>query len=260
VNKYTVFGAKGFIGQKMVKALRSKGYEVWEPNRIDSDIYRRPLGHVIYAAGVTADFRSRPFDTVEAHVCFLSNILKEAQFESLIYLSSTRLYSGVSKGSEDTVLHVQSQDPSDLYNLSKLMGESLCLASGCRNVKIVRLSNVLGGGDDNFITSLYREAKSGQIILRTALSSKKDYIHIDDVTDLLAIIIEGRHSIYNIASGQQVMNAQWIEYFVKLTGCKANVEEGAPEISFVAIDISRIRDEFNFTPRCIFDGLSWNEN
>jgi len=258
VKQYTVFGAKGFIGQKMVKALRSKEYKVWEPNRTDSDIYRRPLGHVIYAAGVTADFRTRPFDTVEAHVCFLSKILKEGQFESLIYLSSTRLYSGVSKGSEDTVLHVQSQDPSDLYNLSKLMGESLCLASGRKNVKIARLSNVLGGGDDNFIASLYREARAGQILLRTALSSKKDYIHVDDVIDLLSVIIKGRHSIYNIASGQQVMHAQWVEYFVKLTGCKAKVESGSPEISFVPIDISRIREEFSFTPRYIFNDLLWS--
>ena len=260
MKQYTVFGSKGFIGQKMVKVLRLNGHKVWGPNRADPDIYKRPLGHVIYAAGVTADFRTRPFDTVEAHVCFLSKILKEAKFESLIYLSSTRLYSGVSKGSEDTVLHVQSQDPSDLYNLSKLMGESLCLASGRKNVKIARLSNVLGGGDDNFIASLFREARKGQILLRTALSSKKDYIHVDDVIDLLSVIIKGRHSIYNIASGQQVMHGQWVEYFVKLTGCKAKVESGSPEISFVPIDISRIREEFSFTPRYIFNDLLWDEN
>jgi nucleoside-diphosphate-sugar epimerase len=183
---WTVLGASGIIGRRLTAHLRSVGHIVDTPGRNDDNLYRRPLGHVIYAIGLTADFRQRPYDTVNSHVSVLAELLQQGNFESLLYLSSTRVYARAAGGSEDSPLPVLSQDPSDLYNLSKLMGESLCLQDARAGIRVARLSNVVGGDNAesaNFLPSLVREARSGRIVLQTAMDSVKDYIHIDDVVD-----------------------------------------------------------------------------
>jgi nucleoside-diphosphate-sugar epimerase len=256
---WTVLGASGVIGRQLVARLRADGQVVSTPERGDPGLYQRPLGQVIYAIGLTADFRQRPYDTVQAHVSLLAELLQRADFTSLLYLSSTRVYARAASGREDADLCVQPQDPSDLYNLSKLMGESLCLNSGRTGVRVVRLSNVVGGEDadsTNFVPSLLREARSGRIVLQTAPDSAKDYIHIDDVAELLPrIAAQGREHLYNVASGVQTRHAQWTEQLQRQTGCRVEVAPSAPTVSFVPIDISRLRREFAFVPRPVLSAL-----
>lgn len=252
---WTVLGSSGTIGRRLVARLRAAGQAVETPGRGDASLYQRPLGHVIYAIGLTADFRQRPYDTVQAHVSLLAELLQRADLESLLYLSSTRVYARAASGSEDATLPVLSQDPSDLYNLSKLMGESLCLQDQRTSVRVVRLSNVVGGDDDdsaNFVPSLMRDARSGRIVLQTAIDSIKDYIHIDDVAELLPrIAVSGRERLYNVASGTQTTHAQWVAQLVAQTGCDVEVVPGAPFVRFTPIDIGRIRAEFDFQPRSV---------
>ena len=81
----------------------------------------------IFAIGLTADFRSRPLDTMDAHVSALAEVLRCGRFDSLTYLSSTRVYAGLPRGCGNATLVVNPSDASDLYNLSKLAGEALCL-------------------------------------------------------------------------------------------------------------------------------------
>ncbi len=250
---WTVLGSSGTIGRRLVARLRAAGQNVDTPGRGDAGLCRRPLGHVIYAIGLTADFRRRPYDTVHAHVSVLAELLQQADFASLLYLSSTRVYARAASGREDSPLPVLAQDPSDLYNLSKLMGESLCLQDARAGVRVARLSNVVGGEDAdsvNFVPSLVREARGGGIVLQTAADSSKDYIHIDDVAELLPrIAAGGRERIYNVASGVQTTHAQWTAQLVARTGCAIEVAPGAPLVRFIPIDIERIRKEFDYQPR-----------
>ncbi|QBK06329.1 NAD-dependent epimerase/dehydratase family protein [Hylemonella gracilis] len=236
------------------------GEAVHAPVRGDASLYQRPLGHVIYAIGLTADFRQRPYDTVQAHVSLLAEVLQRTDFESLLYLSSTRVYGRASHGREDAPLPMLAQDPSDLYNLSKLMGESLCLHGGRSGVRVVRLSNVVGGDDEdsaNFVPSLLREARAGRIVLQTALDSAKDYIHIDDVAELLPrIAAQGRERLYNVASGVQTLHKQWVQQLTMQTGCAVEVMPNAPTTHFAPIDTQRIRTEFGYRPRSALSVLT----
>jgi nucleoside-diphosphate-sugar epimerase len=259
VSHFTVLGASGAIGGRLVNALRASGHDVLAPARDESEWLTQPLGHVIYAIGVTADFRSRALDTVQAHVCALVPLLRNAQFESFLYLSSTRVYGDQLLGSEEVSLGVNPHDRSDLYNLSKLMGESVCLSSGRSGVRVARLSNVVGADDvdsSNFLPSLLRDAKTGHITLRTDLASAKDYIHIDDVLLLLPrIALHGQQSMYNVASGQQVTHRQWVDRLVAMTGCTVQVLAKAPLARFAPVDVSRTRVEFGFVPRPVLSTL-----
>lgn len=257
---WTVLGASGTIGRRLAAHLRAAGQTVDTPGRGDAGLYRRPLGHVIYAIGLTADFRQRPYDTVQAHVSVLAELLQQGDFESLLYLSSTRVYGRAAGGREDSLLPVLAQHPSDLYNLSKLMGESLCLQDARAGVRVTRLSNVVGGEDAdsaNFVPSLVRQARGGRIVLQTAADSAKDYIHIDDVAELLPrIAAGGRERLYNVASGVQTTHAQWTAQLAVQTGCAVEVAPGAPTVRFIPVDIGRIRAEFDFQPRPVLAALA----
>lgn len=254
----TVLGGHGYIGQHLVAYLRQIGYICWVPERGDGSLFERDLGTVFYCIGLTADFRNRPFDTVDAHVGVLREVLQRAHFDQLIYLSSTRVYLGATDTDEEQTLTVNVGDPDELYKLSKLMGESLALHSG-RPCKVVRLSNVVGGANgnsDSFVYGLLREARSGHVVLRSDPDSAKDYIHIDDVTALLARIAAGsQYRIYNLASGVQTSHRQWLEHIGAATGCTWSVSPDAPLQQFFTINTRRIQTEFDFCFRSVLNAI-----
>ena len=256
VHVFTVLGAQGFVGQALSQWLRARGHEVHTPARqlSPAELIASLRGHVVYCIGLTADFRGRPWDTVDAHVGVLRQLLAEGNFASLTYLSSTRVYLGCDVGREDAALIVRPEDPGQLYNLSKLMGESLCHAASRseRPVRVVRLSNVIGGdvASDNFVYVLLREAlANGVIQLKTSLDSAKDYIALPDVTRMLeSIACSGQAHCYNLASGQQTTNGELVATIARLTGASFSVSDDAPHTPFPRIDIGRLRHEFGFDP------------
>jgi nucleoside-diphosphate-sugar epimerase len=257
--KITVLGARGFIGSRLAMRLRELGHDVFCPDR-NADLAGQDLGHVAYCIGLTADFRQRPLDTVEAHVCKLADVIRRCAFESLVYLSSTRVYGASGTGREDTPVAACSADPSDLYNLSKLLGESLCL-SATKPVRVARLSNVYGPDftSENFLTELIRTAvDTGEVLLRSALDSAKDYIALDEVVEVLCWMLTGscRHGLYNVASGKSVSNAEIAEALAVATGCCVRVEPGAPHIRFPEISVARLRAEFPLACRPVSEALA----
>lgn len=255
---FTVLGATGFIGRALVSRLRANGHDVWTPSRDDPGIVTKSLGRVIYCIGLTADFRTRPFDTVRAHVGVLADILERSDFESLLYLSSTRVYARTTTTNETAPLMVDACDPSDLYNLSKLTGESLCHSCGRERVSVARISNVIGEDLDsqNFLFDLIRGALAGTIELQSDAASSKDYIWIDDVVKVLIdISIAGTQGVYNVAGGTNLTHAQVLDCLVDSTGAKVVLSPKAPLHRFPLIDIGRIKNEFAFTPQPFLERL-----
>jgi nucleoside-diphosphate-sugar epimerase len=216
------------------------------------------LGHVVYAIGLTADFRLRPFATMEAHVCRLSRLLERARFDSFLYVSSTRVYSRAASAAEDAAVPVDPRSPDDLYNISKLAGENLCLGSATPTLRVARLSNVFGFPADgagmhpsSLIASLVRAAVADRRIrLNTSLESEKDHVAIGDVVRALRLItLDGRRRLYNVASGANVSNRDLAHRLSALTGCAVELAEAAPRIVFPRIEVGRLRSEMATTER-----------
>ncbi|WP_167859269.1 NAD-dependent epimerase/dehydratase family protein [Paenibacillus cymbidii] len=249
----TVIGAGGFIGRHVVAALAAD--ECFAPARNDPALFREPLGHVVYCAGVSSDFRKRPYDTMRAHVGHLADLLERADFESFVYVSSTRVYLGCDNADEQSALRVDLREPDHLFHLSKLAGESLCLHGGRQGVRIARLSNVLGDdySSGNFVFALIRSAvERGAIALESAPDSAKDYIAVGDVARLLVRIArEGASPIYNVASGINTTAGAVAELIRERTGCSVSVLPGAPTVRFPPIGTGRIAAEFGFRSRPI---------
>jgi nucleoside-diphosphate-sugar epimerase len=257
-NCITVLGASGFIGSHLVKKLRDSGWDVFAPAR-EAELSGKNLGPVIYCIGVTADFRSRPLDTVTAHVCRLVELMRDCDFASLLYLSSTRLYKCKSKiAQEDDPIQVAPMDPDDLYNVSKLMGESISLSAG-RKVCIARVSNVYGGdfASQNFLSAVIKKALSEKkVTLFTSADSEKDYVNIKDVVDgLIRIVTGSRRQIYNLASGANVSHKALLERISQHTGCEVEFMPDAPQVKGPPISIDSMRSDFGFDPSRLLDNL-----
>ena len=253
--KFTILGASGFIGSHLRNALETQGHQCFCPGREDPAIFENDLGHVLFCVGLTADFRARPFDTVEAHVCLLSKVLRRCRFESFLYLSSTRVYLGAESGREDEALRLAPEQKESLFNASKLAGEALCLSCSRHGVKVARISNVVGDDfrSDNFLYAIIKEAvNTGRVRLQTALNSEKDYVDIRDVVALLPLIsCGGTRAIYNVASGANTSHSQLITAVVGASGCQYEVTNGAATIRFPVIDTTRIAADFDFSARPI---------
>jgi nucleoside-diphosphate-sugar epimerase len=249
---YTIFGGCGFIGGNIVKKLKEKNVEFFIPSKNDKSIFSENLGKVIYCAGLSSDFRERPFDTVEAHVSYLSEVLRYTYFDSFVYVSSARVYLNSTHGNEDLPLTVNSNTPEDIFNISKLMGESLCLNCGKGNIKMARISNVLGNdfNSNNFIYSITKDAvEKNEVILNTTLDSEKDYIGIDDVVNILLKLADSDISgIYNIAAGQNTTHEAIINILKEATHCDVKISEKAIPIKFPIIEIDKIKKELDFVP------------
>ncbi len=249
--KFTVIGADGFVGSRICNYLAA--HRDWKCERIgrrDALPLGRRCGHIFYCIGVSGDFLQRPLDTMAAHVSILERVLRECEFDSLLYLSSTRVYQRSASTSETAAITVQPADSSNLYNISKLAGEALCFSDRRKTVRIARLSNIFDDsfGSTTFLTELFQAAKTnGKMQLRSAPNSSKDYLLVEDMLPLLVkIALQGRERIYNVASGVNTPNQAITGVFAKVLKCTVDYAPNAPTVIHPRVEIDRVAREFFF--------------
>jgi nucleoside-diphosphate-sugar epimerase len=259
---FTVLGAGGRIGRALVAALRP-ACPVQAVDRAGLAAFlasRRAAGHIINCIGLTGDFRSRPLATADAHVGVTAQVLARGQFSSFLYLSSTRVYARVTTTREDARLVAEPADPSDVYNLTKLAGEALCLADPRPTVRVVRLSNVVHADPDpdTFLGQLLLEGQAtGRVRLRQGPGSAKDYVSIDGVVALLPrIAAAGRHRLYNLAAGRNTTHAAIAAWLRASYGWDVGFDPNAPDVIFPTIDTARLATEFPFALSDPLPGLA----
>ena len=255
--RFTVFGAAGFLGRHLCSALERQGHRVLALGRDNWPARDAELGHIVFTIGMNANFRGRPFETYDAHIDRLREVLTRYRFSSLLYVSSTRVYLGASSTREYEPLTVQPALADQTFNISKLAGEALCLSSQKPSVRVARLSNAYGADDrsDVFLAAVLREAiKTGSVTFHTAPASSKDYIHIDCAANALVMIaLQGRQTIYNVASGINTTNQQIASALTAL-GVGTRFAESAPQISFPIIDTSALQS-LGFRPTALGDAF-----
>ena len=242
---YTVIGATGFIGARACETLRRLGEAVYAPARGDPDLFSRDLGRVIYCAGLTGDYRERPFEAVEAHVSLLARLLETSRFERLVYLSSTRLYEaqGEGVGREDAPLRIDPNDPRHIYELSKALGENLALHQSGGRGSVARVAYVFdwAPGAAGFLSEWLAAARAGRdLILESSPSFARDYIHVDDVVRGLKAMLDAPGAgPVNLASGRRLSNLTLARAFEARGWTVAFTRPPASEPT-VTCDVSRL--------------------
>jgi nucleoside-diphosphate-sugar epimerase len=255
--KFTILGANGFLGSNIKNHLLENNFECYMPNIRKEDISNKSLGHVIYAVG-SVDFMNIN-KIVESHVCTLKNILDNCNFESFLYISTGRFYRNSKSTIETEKIEIDMNDKSNLYDISKLLGESYCLSSKKENIRIIRPSLVIGTNTPKnlFLPSIILDALlKGEITLNSSLESQRDYIRIQDFVKIIPdISLKGKEKIYNIAHGKNIKTKDIVNEIVKLTDCSVNVIKNSPQNSSPEINIDRIKNEFNFKSKSILTEL-----
>jgi nucleoside-diphosphate-sugar epimerase len=251
---YTVLGASGFIGAAMVASLESRNQVVHAVTRASLPALlasRRPAGHVIDCAGLTAEFSPRPFDAAEVHVGLVARCLSDLKFDSFLLLSCTGVYCRANTTHEDTALLARPSDPSDLHHVTKLAGEALCLADPRPEIRVARLSSVYGIGmpPGSPLGRLINDGvDTGGVLFRRSAASVQDYVNLAAVVRLLpAMTTTGRHRIYNLASGRNISHATLADRLRAITGWRTSFATDAPASSQRPIDTTRLNDEFGPT-------------
>lgn len=255
----TIVGHKGFIGSHLYSFLSSQKWECYLPDRTVSWIIPgKNLGHIFYCAGTTSDYLDKITDTIDAHVVLLLKILKSGTFDSLTYLSSTRLYDNALQlegNLEDISFALKSSEARNLFDLSKLLGESLCLQIGNPTVRVARISNVYSVGQEsqgfigellNFVNQNY----SSVMAIKGSPQDSRDYLDIEDLLPVLVkIAIKGQSRIYNIASGENTKNLEIASLIEEK--CKKRINFFMTEILSPkpTVSIRNTSEEFNFKPR-----------
>ncbi|AGW94951.1 MULTISPECIES: NAD-dependent epimerase/dehydratase family protein [Cupriavidus] len=253
----TVIGGAGFVGRRLVDTLRRAGRNVYVPQRGDPELLARDLGKVYYCAGLTADYAARPFDTVQAHVGLLADVLRAGHFAHLVYLSSTRLYDSgaLAAGDEAEPLTLDPINPRALYDLSKALGENLCLTQAPGRAAVARLSCVFDWDDDapGFLSEwLQRAARERVFRLETDAGFVRDYIHLNDVVAALVALCETPATgIFNVASGANVSNAELAAVFARHGWSVELARASAPQ-SAAQCSVKRLH-ALNVVPRDVRD-------
>jgi nucleoside-diphosphate-sugar epimerase len=249
---FTVLGARGFIGSRLVRHLQGHGHEVFAPERRDPEIFQRDLGCVVYCIGLTTDFLERPLDTAEAHVCELVPLLRRARFERLVYLSSVRLYDGLQgRVDESAQLRLDPLRGRHLYDLSKGLGEALVHHSGRPGI-VARLASVYDdslGQDDFLCRTLQRALNGGTLVLDADEQDGRDYIHVDDVCGALEVIgLNGCEPAYNLATGTIFTHLELAALCEHELGAQLSFRATAHAEHPPIVDISRLVSEFGLRP------------
>ena len=254
--KVTILGAKGFIGSKLKAYLETQNCEIATPTIDEMVKSNKNYGVIYYCIGLTSDFRDKPYETVEAHVEKLKVVLKNIRFEKLIYLSSTRVYQGSKITKEDVPLLMNSGDPEAIYNLSKALGESLCLNTTHKTTCVVRLSNVIGESQniETFIGQILLSVRKGKVHFESGAYSAKDYISVDDVVRVLhKMALATKYNMYNLASGMNFTNLEISKIISANSKCEISFSSHEQMVNVPDINISRISNEFKFKPTPLHD-------
>ncbi|WP_082605415.1 NAD(P)-dependent oxidoreductase [Curvibacter sp. PAE-UM] len=255
----TIIGGHGFVGSALARHLSAAGWDCRLPGRDTAwPMKDQPLGHVFYCAGLTGDYLQRAPDTVEAHVSLLVRVLQSSTWDSLVYLSSTRLYDGLSAGvraEETTLLPVAPQVPRHLFDLTKLTGESLCHVLGQGRARVARLASVYDSLHDanGFLPALLRQVaqapRGATVTVDSSPQVARDYIHLPDVLRALVDIAQrGTQSVYNVATGENVCNDELAQLVGRLAGRALAFRSDQVPAAPAVVDISRLQHEFGWRP------------
>lgn len=164
----------------------------------------------------------------------LNQILKTAQIDHpkcrIITFGSSLIYG--QQGSPHTETSFPA--PVSLYGVNKVFASDLARyyrSISQLSITEFRLFNIYGTGDlpPRLIPACIGNALSGESILLTAGTQKRDFVHINDVTRCILSAASGKlpANIYNVATGIGTAISDVARHIIELSGSNSDIKTGA---------------------------------
>ncbi|MBA7537051.1 GDP-6-deoxy-D-mannose reductase [subsurface metagenome] len=268
MNKKTILitGSRGFVGSSLVKKLIDQNeYKIIEFDIQDGDVATHKfklekIDHVIHLAGKTyvPDSWENPYSFYKTNFLGTANILELCrEHKASITHISAYVYG------EPNYLPINEEHPlngANPYMHSKINAESVCrFYAENYNVPttIIRPFNLYGPNQsDHFlIPKIIKQVLSEDDVISVfSLSSKRDYIYIDDMIDALIKCLELKsdYQAINIGSGISYSTKEIIDFCQNIAGTNKKVVseniERKNEILDVVADVSKASEILLWKP------------
>ena len=196
-----IVGATGFVGKNLCEFLVKHEIDYDTINREWNKPQATSYDIVFYLAGEVR----KQAEMYDAHVKLLYRVLAMSlAWENciFIYVGSSSEYGRMDRPMKETDLI----NPTNLYEATKGMGTLLCQGFARefdRPVAIIRPSSVYGKYErpEKFIPTVIRKIKNHEPV--DVYSGSHDWIHVDDVFEAMAVIVQKGDltgEIYNVSS------------------------------------------------------------
>ncbi|OPX77841.1 MAG: UDP-galactose-4-epimerase [Methanosaeta sp. PtaB.Bin039] len=284
-DRIAVTGGAGFIGSNLINKLIERKHEVLSLDNLfvgkresvpdgchfhEVDVLSRDArvllrkfepDVVIHLAAVhyIPYCNANPERTFEVNVMGTRNILESCEPDLFFFASSAAVYPNL-----NIPLGEELSGPIDIYGKTKLIGEDLVKLHRSRHF-IGRFFNVYGSNDLNphLIPEIVDQIKRGlREIALGNLTPKRDYIHVDDVTDaIIALLNSDKYGTYNIGTGIEHSVLDIIRMISEDIGEDIRIIQDKERLRKVereslAADNERLRSAIGWQPRVNFkDGI-----
>lgn len=202
-----ITGSKGFIGSRLIEALRGKGRRVYgidveqDIEKLNVSPFRRRFDVVVHCAAQTSVTLSMDYPMIDAKTNILGtiNLLKLFPKSKFIFLSSSAVYGEGPNHREDGPVN-----PKSPYAISKLAAENY-IKLMAKSFVIFRLANVVGQGNKKTknVFDIFHESES--LTIYGDGSQRRDFVPVEVVCSAIekALKIKGSGT-FNIGSGRTV--------------------------------------------------------
>ena len=275
--KILITGFSGFIGSYLLKRLNQTKHELiladiangtdicdWQQVKQFEGI--DVVVHLANLSFVPASYEN-PKKFYETNYLSTLNMLELCRLsEAKLIFFSSYVYGHPQYQPIDENHPIQAFNP---YAQTKVICESLCEGYNRDfkvSITIFRPFNIYGKGQnpDFLIPTIINQAKNGKIVIKDD-RPKRDYIHVEDIVEAIATVIESDHieksmDIFNLGSGVSFSVKEIVEmvrgFFDFKIEYLCTYEIRPNDVLNTVADISKIKMKLHWQPKIsIVDGL-----
>ncbi|MEJ2084672.1 MAG: GDP-mannose 4,6-dehydratase, partial [Acidobacteriota bacterium] len=247
-----VTGVSGFVGCRLAPYLVSRGHEVTgtyihtvppldgvetvEVDLLDDEklggiFERTDADAIVHLAGLShvGESWQRPAEYFQVNVLGSKNVLQAAGDARVLVASSAEVYGAVPTA-EQPISELRPVAPQSPYAMTKAAMELLALE---HEAIVVRSFNIVGPGQaDSFalpafanqLAAIERQGSAGELRVGN-LCAKRDFVHVDDAVEAIALVLESGQSgeIYNLGSGRAESIDDVLQRLIAISGLSPEV-------------------------------------
>jgi len=237
--RFFILGAQGQLGKAFVEKLTSRGYSLTAPLEADANIIdtegvcaqieQAKATFLINCAAYNAvdEAETKKEMTFEVNARAVGRLAKYCQQKGifLVHFSSDYVFDG-----KKTEAYTEEDSPNPLscYGKSKLEGDREVLAQA-EGALVFRLSWLIGGGRQNFLSKLLDWAKMNSVI-RVATDEVSVPTFVETVVDFTLLSLEkGLRGLYHLTNSGSASRYELAQFFIREMGLVNEIQPASME-------------------------------